>query len=406
MLVQARHNQETGPRPLSGTPTPGPAGCPNPMPTVGPVMSRVSVASLVNLLREQRFLLPEQLAELPEVERSASDPRGLVREMVRRSWLTVFQSNHLLDGRAHELSLGPYRILDRLGAGGISQVFKAFHAQDNTLVALKTIRLDLTGHADAERQFEGEISTLSRLSHRNIITLLDSGRDGDRQYFAMEFLEGIDLGKFVQLSGALPVSQACDVIRQVAHGLQTAHQSGLVHRDIKPANLFLIQATQPRYWSGPNWNRSPRQEIGQIKILDWGLSCPQQRPPDGAASSSGGPDGALIGTADYLAPEQIQNPAAVDIRADLYSLGCTFYYLLTGHPPFPGASLMQKLLQHAQNEPAPLQSRRPDIPAPLAGLVHKLLAKRPEDRYQTPLAVTITLGRFCRPSNPAHPRPQ
>src|SRR5262249_40576230 len=152
-------------------------------------------------------------------------------------------------------------------------------------------------------------------------------------------------------------------IRQVAHGLQTAHQAGLVHRDIKPANLFLIQATQPpRYWSGPNWNRSPQQEIGQIKILDWGLSCPQQRPPE-AASAIGGPDGALTGTADYLAPEQIKNPAAVDIRADLYSLGCTFYYLLTGHPPFPGASLMQKLLQHAQNEPAPLQSRQPDVPA-------------------------------------------
>src|SRR5262249_30876190 len=105
-------------------------------------------------------------------------------------------------------------------------------------------------------------------------------------------------------------------------------------------------------------------------------------------------------------PEQIKNPAAVDIRADLYSLGCTFYYLLTGHPPFPGASLMQKLLQHAQNQPAPLQSLRPDVPAPLASLVHKLLAKRPEDRFQTPLAVTITLGRFCSPSNPAIRRPQ
>jgi serine/threonine protein kinase len=187
----------------------------------------------------------------------------------------------------------------------------------------------------------------------------------------------------VRLSGALPVAAACEYVRQAALGLHGACQGGLVHRDVKPANLFLVE--------------KPGSETGLIKILDWGLACERcPRAVDNLGPAEV-PQGAIIGTADYLAPEQIRNPGAVDNRADVYSLGCTFFHLLTGRPPFAGGSLVQKLLQHEQVEPPPVRSLRPGVPALVAAVVQKMLAKRPEERYQTPLAVTVLLERFCRP---------
>jgi serine/threonine-protein kinase len=356
-----------------------------------------SVATLVDSLRYERLLSKDQLDQLTEEVLVGYDsPRALAKFLVQLGWLTVYQINHLFEGHAQDLVIGPYCIVDRLGEGGVSQVYKAWDVRRCRHVALKVLRQDLRCAPDAVQQFERELQAVTRLSHPNVIRTYDADRVGDTHYFAMEYVEGTDLGKVVQLSGPLPVPDACDYIRQVAGGLQHAHQLGLVHRDIKPANLFLVHP--PGYDKpapGVTWKR-PADPV--IKILDWGLARLQGAPEEGTCSANR-EEGMLIGTADYIAPEQSRDPRLVDIRADIYSLGCTFYYLLTGQPPFPGTSLMQKILQHQQEEPPPVRTLRPDIPEELEAILGKMLAKQPEARYQIPLAVSVPLRRFCTTGN-------
>jgi eukaryotic-like serine/threonine-protein kinase len=355
-----------------------------------------SVTTLVDLLRYERLLTQDQLDQLTEEVLGEFDrPQALAKYLVQLGWLTVYQINHLFEGRTQDLVIDSYCILDRLGEGGVSEVYKARDLRRNRLVALKVLRQDLRSERDAVRQFERELQAVTRLNHPNIVRTYDANRVGNSHYFAMEFVEGTDLGKVVQLSGPLPIPDACDCIRQVASGLQYAHQVGLVHRDIKPANLFLI--TPPGYdkpTPGVSWKR-PADPV--IKILDWGLARLRE-PGDDTTDpcTAGSEEGMLIGTADFIAPEQARDPRLVDIRADIYSLGCTFYYLLTGQPPFPGSSLMQKILQHQQAEPPCVRAARPDVPEELAVIVQKMLAKQPEARYQIPLAVSVPLRRFCQ----------
>jgi serine/threonine-protein kinase len=206
----------------------------------------------------------------------------------------------------------------------------------------------------------------------------------------MEYVEGTDLGKVVRLAGMLPPAEACDYARQAALGLQHAHERSLIHRDIKPVNLILTTPPADSIAAGT----PPPPPL--IKILDWGLAC--LRPPsDRRAGPPGGtPTRAIIGTADYLSPEQARNADLADIRSDIYSLGCTLYFLLTGQPPFPGGTLMQKLIQHQQAEPAPVESLNPEVSPALGALVRRMLAKKPEDRFQTPAALALALSPFLR----------
>ncbi len=360
-------------------------------------MSIDSVSTLVDALRYERLLDAEQLEQLTgDVLAGFATPEALARHLVQANWLTTYQARHLFEGRDTRLVIGHYCIVDRLGQGGVSEVYKAWEGRRNRYVALKVMRQDLACETDAVRQFEREQQAVTRLNHPNIIRTHDAGRAGTALYFAMEFVEGTDLEKVVRLSGALPINEACDYIRQVATGLQYAHTQGLVHRDVKPANLYLIHP--PGYDApapGATWKR-PAEPV--IKVIDWGLARLQ------APAAPGGPsdpcplnreEGMLIGTADYIAPEQARDPHLVDIRADIYSLGCTFYYLLTGRPPFPGSSLMQKLMQHQEAEPTPIQELRPEVPDELATVVKKMLSKSPAERYQIPLAVSVPLRRFC-----------
>lgn len=353
-----------------------------------------TVQTLVEALRYERLLDDWQLEQLNDDYLSHFDcPRVLAKHLVQADWLTVYQVNHLFEGRAQELLLGPYYILDRLGDGGVSEVLKAWDSQNGREVALKVMRQGLAAESDGVRQFQREMQAVTRLSHTNVIKTYDAGVHGDTHYFAMEYVQGTDLRKVVHLSGPLSIGEACDYIRQVAAGLQHAHQLGLVHRDIKPANLFLIhppghEAPKP----GVTWRR-PKDPV--IKIIDWGLSRVRDVNEECEASVE---EGMLIGTADYIAPEQARNPHLVDIRADIYSLGCTFYYLLTGKPPFPGTSALQKVLQHQEAEPTPIQEHRPEISAELAEIIHKMMGKQPERRFQIPLALSMPLRKFCRSS--------
>src|SRR5205807_1223744 len=211
--------------------------------------------ALMDDLRRYGLLSPAHLNELPQLFRGRCHHAGPLAKMLgQRGWLTVFQINEILDGNAKNLVVGPYRVLERLGQGGVSQVFKARHALDGSVVALKVMRPDVFSDAAGRAQFLVEMEAMALLSHPNIVEFCDADQAGDTFYYAMEYVEGTDLGKLVALSGPLPVSAACDCIRQAALGLQHAHERNVVHRDIKPANLSVVSN-------------------GQVKMLDWGLDC-------------------------------------------------------------------------------------------------------------------------------------
>jgi serine/threonine protein kinase len=358
-----------------------------------------SVETLLTVLRRVQILTPEQVQEVDrELGSVYSDPIDLGAYLVEVDWLTAYQLQLLLTDRWDELNIGPYQILDQLGEGGVSEVFKAWDTLCGRVVALKVLRQHLASQSDMMRQFQRELQAVTRLSHPNIIKTYDAHQVGHLHYFAMEYVEGMDLDRFVRQVGPLPVEMAADHARQVAQGLQHAHQLGLVHRDIKPANLFLLHPPLPPTPGAP-------QPVGRrpepvVKIIDWGLARCLRDPATAVETDPFGPDldaekGRLIGTADYIAPEQAQDPTLVDIRADIYSLGCTLYFLLTGSPPFRGMSLMQKLVQHQEEPPPSVRAVRSDIPEELDCLIQKMMAKPPEDRFQIPLLLVTPLRRFC-----------
>jgi WD40 repeat protein/tRNA A-37 threonylcarbamoyl transferase component Bud32 len=330
-------------------------------------MAITSVAAFLTLLRQLNLLEPAQLDEL------AGDPlsrsavlRDVARELIRRGWVTPYQVNQLLQGRGADLLLGQYVLLERLGQGGMGQVYKARHRHLNRIVALKIIRKDRLTSADSFRRFAREIRAVGQVSHPNIILAFDADQVGGTHYFAMEYVEGTDLARVVKQGGSLPVRQACDYVRQAAVGLQHAHEHGLVHRDIKPANL--LRTADGRH----------------IKILDLGLARLNQTAESEDSPSGLTHTGTVLGTPDYIAPEQITDSRSADIRADLYSLGGTFYFLLTARPPFPGGTVIEKLAKHQWGEPEALEDLRPEVPSAVAAIVRKLMAKSPHDRYQTP----------------------
>ncbi len=337
-------------------------------------MPVASCADLVDLLRRHRLLDPSQLAELQRT--TAADARGLARELVRRGWLTSYQANELLQGRGAGLLLGSYVLLDKLGEGGMGAVFRARHARLGRIVALKVIRPERLENELAIKRFRREIITAAQLDHPNVVRAYDADEAGGVHFFAMEYVEGTDLAQLLKQRGPLPAPLACDYIRQAASGLAHAHERGLVHRDIKPANLLLSSS-------------------GVVKILDMGLARLNALSATGEATTLT-QDGAVMGTPDYIAPEQARDSRRADIRADLYSLGCTLYHLLTGRVPFGGGTLTEKLLAH-QMDPVPSVRRlRSDVPDGVAAIAARLMAKRPEERYQTPAELVAAIDAVPR----------
>jgi len=338
----------------------------------------VSRTSLIDACARLKLLSPAQLHELARGGLSAvADSRSLARELVRRGWLGAYQVNRLLQGRAEDLRIGQYLLLVRLGEGGAGQVFKACHLNLNRVVALKVIRQDLVADAEVVGRFYREMAVVGRLSHPHVVHAFDAGPVGPVHVLVMEYVPGTDLNQLVKKSGPLGVGESCDYIRQAALGLQHAHERGLVHRDIKPANLLVSRAAGG---------------FGTVKVADLGLARLRKSAGDLISSPTLTQHGsALMGTPDYLAPEQALNFHGADIRADIYSLGCTFYYLLTGQPPFPGGNLTEKLLRHQQEAPPAVERARADVPAALSALLRKMMAKQPADRWQTPADVAAAL---------------
>jgi WD40 repeat protein/serine/threonine protein kinase len=337
-------------------------------------MSQASVADLLEALRGGKLLEPWQQELLPPLPQQFDNPQALGRELVRRGWLTPFQVNQLIQGRGGSLLLGSYVLLEKLGEGGMGAVYKARNWKLGRIVALKVIRKERLNNETIIRRFRREIEAAAQLSHPNIAHAYDADEVAGTHFFVMEYVEGRDLAKVVKERGPLPIAEACEYTRQAALGLQHAHERGLVHRDIKPSNLLLSAV---------------KGERTTIKLLDMGLARLERTTSEQSTTLT--QEGAVMGTPDYIAPEQARDSHHADIRADLYSLGCTLYFLLTGKPPFPGGSLSEKLLKHQLREPQLVEEVRPEVPPGVAQLVRKLMAKRPEQRYQTPAELAEAL---------------
>lgn len=284
-----------------------------------------------------------------------------------------------------KVCLGPYELLSKLGEGGMGTVYKARHVKLDKLVAIKVLPRDRLQDKAAVARFEREMRAVGRVDHENIVRAMDAGEVGGRHYLVMEYVSGIDLARLLRKLGPLPIADACELIRQAAFGLDEAHAHGMVHRDIKPSNLMLC--------------RSPGRRPPNVKILDLGLALlsDAHAPETGLTST-----GQVMGTLDYMAPEQGGDSKSVDIRADLYSLGATLYRLLTGEVIYHGAKYetpVQKMMALAIEPAPPIQSRRADIPDGLAAIIHRLLEKNPADRYATPDEVAEALAPYCAGAN-------
>jgi serine/threonine protein kinase len=278
--------------------------------------------------------------------------------------------------------LPDYQVISELGRGGMGVVYLAQNKLMGRKEVLKVVSRELMDRRSVSERFLREIRNAAQLQHPNIVTAYSAMRAGDRIVLAMEYVEGYDLSKLVKAQGPLPVAHACNFVYQTALGLQHAHERGMVHRDIKPSNLMLARPG----------NRAV------IKILDFGLAkATQEVPIDGGLTR----EGQMLGTPDYIAPEQSLDAQKADIRADIYSLGCTFYYLLTGGPPFPSTSLYEILQAHHSMDATPLNLARPEVPVELAALVAKMMAKNPASRFQTPGEVARAIKPFFKPSEPA-----
>jgi serine/threonine-protein kinase len=353
-------------------------------------MSVASVDHFLDALRALPLLDAAQQAQVAALSEKCADMRSLGHELIRLGLLTPFQANQITNGRGQDLVLDQYVVLDRLGEGATGVVFKARHLAMRRVVAVKLIRKDLVTDAEVVARFYREIEVLSKLSHPNIVHAYDAGPIGPTHFLAMEFIEGVDLARLIEKEGPLPVARAADYIRQAALGLQHAHERGLVHRDIKPSNLMLAGAkrgTAAASAKSDSWNASPPPSV---KVLDLGLARFQHK-ADGRGLAPLTQDGqGMMGTPDYMAPEQALDLHAADTRADVYSLGCTLFYLLTGQPPFPGNTLAEKLMKHQQAEPPALERLRPEAAA-LAPAVRRMLAKNPEHRFQTPAELVAVL---------------
>ena len=269
--------------------------------------------------------------------------------------------------------LDEYRLLEKLGEGGMGAVYRALHTKLDRVVAVKVLSHKRMSRSDAVSRFEREMKAVGKLNHPNIVHAYDAGEDDETHYLVMEFVRGIDLRRLVKELGPLPVAEACEIMRQAASGLDHAYRHGLVHRDIKPSNLMLTHS-------------------GRVKILDLGLALLQDQHADESDLTT---EGQLMGTIEYMAPEQGDNSHVVDTRADIYSLGATLYKLLAGRAPFSGKkySSAVKKMRALVHDPVPsIQEKRPDVSDGLANVLHTMLAKSPEDRYARPRDVAELLA--------------
>ena len=347
-------------------------------------METLTADPLLAALRDGGRCPPDKLRAVEDAFAGlAAEPTALADALNGLGVLTRYQYRKVQLGRISEILFGQYLILEKIGEGGMGKVYRGVDTRMARMVALKVIRPQLMSNKTVLKRYEREAEAAARLDHPNIVKLFDAGEAAGRFFLAMEYVDGSDLARLVKDNGALGTAEACEYARLVALGLQHAHESGFVHRDIKPSNL-LVYGERAIPGTGGK---------AQLKILDMGL-VRNVAEDENPAHTELTRDGTVVGTPDYMSPEQAKNSSTVDSRADLYSLGCTLYYLLRGHVPYPEGTPIDKLIRH-QLDPIPdVRHGRSDIPHMVGDIVTRLLSKKPAERYQTAAEVAALLAHY------------
>ena len=313
-----------------------------------------------------------ELDDYTEVAEAEDTVQVLARRLVNSGKITKYQAGRVYSGRGAGLILGNYVILDKIGQGGMGRVFKARHRRMKRLVALKELPASMTRSNRALKRFQREVEVAGQLDHPNIVTAFDADETSGSVFLVMEFVDGQNLAKLVDVHGPFSVEDAVHCTLQAARGLQYAHQRGIIHRDIKPQNLLL-------------------DSNGNVKILDMGLVTFARDANETINDDALTKENQIVGTIDYMSPEQAEDTRHADARADIYSLGCTLFRILTGRTMYDGGSTMKRLLAHREQPIPSLCDERDDIPASLDTIFQKMVAKRAEDRIQSMGELVIAL---------------
>jgi len=334
------------------------------------------------LLKKTGLLSPAQWTIAEEVAARSAVPAVLSAELVRLGLLTSWQSMQLLKGQTGFV-LHHYRLLEAIGRGGMGHVFKAQDSRTSEIVAIKVMSRKLSSNQNLVNRFRREIRASSRLiKSPNIVKYIDAGRVGKIDFMVMEFVNGDQLDSILSRLPLIPPATACEIIRQAALGLQHAHECRMVHRDIKPGNLMI------------DWNTDGH---GVVKIMDMGLVRLDEEEDKKEELTAVTRAGQVMGTPDYMSPEQGWNTAKVDIRSDIYGLGCTFYRMLTGRMPFPGDNPLQVLMARCSKDAPSPKLLRPEIPDSVDAVVRRMTLRDPDARYQTPAELAAALEHLCAP---------
>jgi eukaryotic-like serine/threonine-protein kinase len=333
-------------------------------------MAVTSAEEFFAVLEKSKLLIPSQLALARAAAGPNDSPRAIAKSLARQEFITRWQAGQLLAGRS-SFYLGKYRLIELLGRGGKGSVFLGQHVTMNRRVALKIIAREVSNNPAALKRFLADARAIAALDHPNIVRVYSVDNEGDRYYLVMEHVEGAALQRLVEEDGPLDCHRAADYIRQAADGLDHAHQQNMIHGSIQPSKLLV--------------NRQ-----GAIKIIDMGLAWLGE----GDRSAPVDEDRQELGTVDYVAPEQTLQSVLPDGRADIYSLGCALYFVLTGHAPFARGALSERTLKHPTQELPDICIERPKVPPELAAICRRMAATKPEDRFQTAAEVSRELAQW------------
>jgi serine/threonine protein kinase len=325
----------------------------------------ISIQELIQNLTESGLLSDDEISTIHESIGARSDVRSaesFARELVRQDHLTKLQAAAVLKGKTKNLVFGEYVVLEKIGSGGMGQVFKARHRPTGKLVAVKVLSADAVKNRRLIERFKKEARAVARLKHPNIVRAYEAGKINRIRYLVMEYVEGENMLARVKRKGPLPIEECIRSVLEAARGLDYAHQKGVIHRDIKPSNLLRDKHT------------------GRVKVLDMGLARVDEPDEDEIRLTM---PGQMLGTARFMSPEQVEDARKADVRSDVYSLGCTLYFLLRSKAPYSGETVAHTLMAHVSSPIPDLCRKRKDTPKWLGDVFQKMLAKKARDRYQT-----------------------